>query len=185
MNKELISTLEDLEKLVFSFTNMDSYEQLIETIKLQIDLVAKIDTTGLYLFDEVENKLKLFYAKGFSPEEIELAERTAMDRHPGHVFKTGEILWINDQLKEHNVYSIDTLKKSLTRSRLYVPVKSRQQIIGAFGIQSETPNAFSDKHVAILKVFAALAGDAYSSIKKNLLIKKKVIQVIIQKCYSK
>ena len=64
-----------------------------------------------------------------------------MERHPGYVFKTGEILWVNDQDAEHHPFSINSIKKSHTRSRLYVPVKSNNQIIGAFGLQSEKPNA--------------------------------------------
>lgn len=169
----LISTLAEIEKLVNSFASLDSFEVLIDTIKVQIELVAQHDTTGLYLYNEEENKLKLFYAKGFSEEEKLNAEFTAMVRHPGHVFRTGEILWVNDQDAEHNHFSIDSIKKSHTRSRLYVPVKSNNQIIGAFGIQSEKPNAFTEKHLAVLKVFASLAGDAYLSIKRNNLIKQQ------------
>jgi PAS domain S-box-containing protein len=173
MKTELINTLSDIEKLINSFANLDSFEVLIDTIKTQIELVAQHDTTGLYLYSESESKLKLFYAKGFSKVEQANAELTAMDRHPGHVFKTGEILWVNDQDAEHNPFSIDSIKRSHTRSRIYVPVKSNNQIIGAFGIQSEKPHAFTEKHLAVLKVFASLAGDAYLAIKKNNLIKKQ------------
>ena len=169
----LISTLAEIEKLVNSFASLDSFEVLIDTIKVQIELVAESDTTGLYLYSEEESKLKLFYAKGFSKVEQANAELTAMERHPGHVFRTGEILWVNDQDTENNPFSIDSVRKTHTRSRLYVPVKSNNKIIGAFGIQSETPNAFTEKHLAVLKVFASLAGDAYSSIKRNNLIKQQ------------
>lgn len=171
MENDLISTLTVIEKLVESFANIESFDLLIETIKVQIDLIAKHDTTGLYLYNENEHKLKLFYAKGFSKEEIENAEATALERHPGYVFKTGEVLWVNDQDLEKNPFSINSIKQSHTRSRLYVPVKSNNKIIGAFGLQSEKPYAFTEKHLALLKVFASLAGDAYLSIKRNTLIK--------------
>jgi PAS domain S-box-containing protein len=169
----LINTLSEIEKFVESFANLDSLEVLIDTIKTQLELVAQHDTTGLYLYNEKEHKLKLFYAKGFSKVEKANAELTAMQRHPGHVFRTGEILWVNDQDTEHNPFSIDSIKKSHTRSRLYVPVKSNNKIIGAFGIQSERPHAFDEKHLAVLKVFASLAGNAYLAITKNNLIKKQ------------
>jgi PAS domain S-box-containing protein len=169
----LISTLAEIEKLIDSFANLDSFEVLIDTIKTQIELVAEIDTTGLYLYSEEENKLKLFYAKGFSKVEQANAELTAMQRHPGYVFRTGEILWVDDQDAQQNPISIDSVRKTHTRSRMYVPVKSNNKIIGAFGIQSERPNAFTEKHLAVLKVFASLAGNAYLAIKKNNLIKKQ------------
>ncbi len=169
----LINTLSEIEKFVESFANLDSLEVLIDTIKTQLELVAQHDTTGLYLYNEEEHKLKLFYAKGFSEEEKSNAELTAMDRHPGHVFRTGEILWVHDQDVEHNPFSIDSIKNSHTRSRIYVPVTSNNKIIGAFGIQSERPHAFDEKHLAVLKVFASLAGNAYLAINKNNLIKKQ------------
>ncbi len=168
MKSELFSILFDVEKLIGSFTYLDSYEALIENIKTQIDIVAENDTTGLYLFSKEENKLKLFYAKGFSEQEKKEAELTAMERHPGHVYTTGNILLVADQEQEHNPFSIDSKKKSHTRSRMYVPVKAKNLIIGAFGIQSEKPNAFTERHLAVFQVFAALAGNAYFSIENKI-----------------
>ncbi len=168
MKSELFSILFDVEKLIGGFTYLDSYEALIENIKTQIDIVAENDTTGLYLFSKEENKLKLFYAKGFSEQEKKEAELTAMERHPGHVYTTGNILLVTDQDQEHNPFSIDSKKKSHTRSRMYVPVKAKNLIIGAFGIQSEKPNAFTERHLAVFQVFAALAGNAYFSIENKI-----------------
>ena len=185
MESELISVISDIEKLIGSFAYLDSYEALIENIKTQIDIVAENDTTGLYLFSKEENKLKLFYAKGFSEQEKKEAELTAMERHPGHVFTTGNILLVADQDQEHNKFSIDSKKKSHTRSRMYVPVKAKNLIIGAFGIQSEKPNAFTEKHLALFQAFAALAGNAYFSIenkieneKLSLLVKSTTNNII-------
>jgi PAS domain S-box-containing protein len=173
MDSLSIAAIGKITQLIKSFTNLNSYESLIDTIKIGIDNIAKSDSTGLYLFDEDENKLKLFYAKGFSAQEKEEAENSAMNRHPGHVFKTGEILWVNDQNIEKNPFSIDSKKNSQTRSRAYVPVITNNKIIGAFGMQSEQPFAYHEKDIALLKLFASLAADAYDSIKKNILINKQ------------
>lgn len=112
MDSELLTILSDIEKLIGSFAYLNSYEALIENIKKQIDIVAENDTTGLYLFSKEENKLKLFYAKGFSEQEKQEAELTAMKRHPGHVFTTGNILMVADQDKESNPFSVDSKKIS-------------------------------------------------------------------------
>ena len=173
MDSLSIAAIDKITQLIKSFTNLNSYESLIDTIKIGIDNIAKSDSTGLYLFDEDENKLKLFYARGFSAQEKEEAENSAMNRHPGHVFKTGEILWVNDQNIEKNPFSIDSKKNSQTRSRIYVPVITNNKIIGAFGMRSEQPFAYHEKDVALLKLFASLAADAYDSIKKNILINKQ------------
>ena len=73
----LINTLSEIENFVESFANLDSLEVLIYNIKTQLEFVAQHDTTGLYLYNEEEHKLKLFYAKGFSEEEKLNAELTA------------------------------------------------------------------------------------------------------------
>ena len=65
MDSFSIASIDKITRLVKSFTNLNSYESLIDTIKISIDNITKSDSTGLYLFDEDENKLKLFYAKGF------------------------------------------------------------------------------------------------------------------------
>ena len=74
MDSLSIAATDKITQLIKSFTNLNSYESLIDTIKIGIDNIAKSDSTGLYLFDEDENKLKLFYARGFSAQEKEEAE---------------------------------------------------------------------------------------------------------------
>ncbi len=173
LNSEIIKTLTDAEILVESFNEINSYDLLIENIKVQIELVAKNDITTLYLFSEEENKLKLFYTKGFSQKEKEDAENNSLDELTEHVFTTGNGLWVKDSDKKQDIHSKYYPKQSKSRSLLYVPIKSSKKIIGVMGIQSKTPNAFTEKHLAILKVFAALAGDAFVAIKKNYLIQKQ------------
>ena len=173
MDSDIIASIGKITALVKAFTNLDSYDSLIDIIKINIDKITQSNSIGLYLIDEDGSKLKLFYAKGFSAQEIEEAENTAMNRHPGYVFKTGETLWINDQDTEKNPFSIDSRQKSHTRSRIYVPVESNNKRIGAFGMQSEKPFAYNENDLALLKLFASLAADAYESIKKNLLISKQ------------
>lgn len=173
LNKNIIKTLNDVESLILSFSNLDSIDKLIDNIKVQINKVALNEMVGLYLWDEEDNKLKLLYANGFSDEDKQLAENTAMKRHPGHVFLTGETLFIKDQQKENNPVSIDYKPGLNTGSRMFVPVRSGDKIIGAFGVKSSNVNAFNENQLALLKVFTALAGNAYINISKNKLIEKQ------------
>ena len=168
----IIDVLNTIEELAIGCDQFDNYEMLIENIKSKFDSIANTDTTDLYLYNEGEEKLKLIYAKGLSKEEIEHAEDSAMEMHPGHVFKTGDILWVQDQDGELDSHL--GIEKGLfnKRSHLYVPVKSGNKIAGAFGIQSEQANAFTDFHLKLLKIFAALAGRCHYSINQKILIKK-------------
>jgi PAS domain S-box-containing protein len=173
MNANIRATLDEVERLISSFSNLDSIEKLIENIKTQIDNIAENDSVGLYFFDEEENRLRLFFAKGFNQSDIEEAEKSAMNRHPGYVYSTGNTLFVKDQNKEHNIHSIDFKENIHTGSRMYVPVKSGEKIIGAFGLQSKKVGAFSENQLSLLKVFTALSGNAYINISKNKLIEKQ------------
>ncbi len=176
MDKEFIRTLKEIEHFVSSFSSIHTYEHLISTIQINIANIAPHDNIALYLFDNEENKLKLFLAKGFTDSEKQVAESTAMNRHPGYVFRTGNILWKNDYQKEDEEIIVPAISNSKTRSRLYVPVKVSDDIIGVFGIQSNLPNAFTEKHLLQLKVFASLTGGVYFAINSNKKIKEQNLE---------
>lgn len=169
----LSSALAIIEGLVDHFSTIETHEELLHTIGDELGKIIAHDSSSFYLWDDRENKLRLFHAKGFSEEERKVAESTAMDRHPGYVFKSGEIFHTPDQLLQPNPIAVEPRKNSKVRSRLYVPVRCYGKIIGTFGIQSEIPDAFNEDDIAILKVFAALAAEAYLGIQKNLDLRHK------------
>ena len=61
LNKEVIKTLSDSELLVESFNDINSYDLLIENIKVQIELITQSDISSLYFLNESENKLSLIH----------------------------------------------------------------------------------------------------------------------------
>ena len=175
MSSVLRNALSVVEGLVDCFSGIETPEELLKTLSAELEKIIAHDTLSFYLWDDLENKLRLFHAKGFDEEERKAAESTALERHPGHVFKSGEIFYTTDQLLKPNPIAIEPRKNSKVRSRLYVPVKCKGKIIGTFGIQSKMPEAFNEDDIAILKVFAGLAAEAYLGIKKNVdLINKNL-----------
>ncbi len=173
LNDNVNNKLVNVEQLILTFSNLDNVDSLINNIKNQVDKIAENDSFALYLFNEEENKLKLLFAKDFSELDYQIAENTAMERHPGFVFSTGETLFVNDQINNPNSISVDFKVNQNTNSRMFVPVKSGEKIIGTFGLQSSKKGAFSQTQLALLKVFTALAGNAYINIIKNKLIEKQ------------
>jgi putative methionine-R-sulfoxide reductase with GAF domain len=104
-----------------------------------------MEYSGLYLYDERKEKLELLIAHGFSEEERLEAEQTAMDRHPGMVFRTGEAIYIADTEDATQPFSLDSRRSFKVRSRLYIPIRAFGKIIGTFGIVSSKVDAFSDE----------------------------------------
>ncbi len=170
MSKELINTLSEIEKLIERFSDTKTYDELFNVITLQLDLLVKNDSIELYIFDDVEQKLKLLYSKSYSEEETMLAEQSVMKNHAGYVYKTGEIILINNQDKENNHFLTDSKTHYHTQSCLFVPIKIEQTIIGTFGLKSNKPNIYNETHVAYLKVFSSLIGKSYKEIQKNNLL---------------
>lgn len=162
MDSELLSTLSDIEKLVESFTAIENHDLLVEKIESHIQLIADFDRAELYLCDD-EQTLKLFSSIGFS--EKEKAEEKGMEILAAEVYRSGEFFWENNHSTE---------KSPIFYSKMVVPVKLNTEIIGVFGIQSKSPNAFSEKNLALLKVFASLIGDSFSLIKKGTEIKRQI-----------
>ena len=112
-----------------------------------------------------QNKLKLFANKGFTEEEKAESERTAMDRHPGFVFKSGELLHVPDMFaKDAHKKAVDSKRSFVVRSRLWLPINTKERALGSFGFASKTPNYFTDEHINVLSFVCRLAGNTYSNL---------------------
>jgi two-component sensor histidine kinase/putative methionine-R-sulfoxide reductase with GAF domain len=140
----------------------------LEELALRCESVLKryadVERDGLYVADFRESPpvLRLFYARGFTPEERDAAERTALDRHPGWVVKTGETLWVPDtRAVEPSSPSRDSPRAVEMRSRLWIPISKDGEVFGALGFASSRPNAFDEQHREVLKFVAELVGIAY------------------------
>ena len=176
MGSVLSNTLATIEGLVDHFSITETHEELFYTMGDELEKIIAHDKSAFYLWNDLGNKLRLLHAKGFNEEERKAAENTALERHPGHVFKSGKLFYTPDQISHPSPVAIESIKKSKVRSRLYVPVRCSGKIIGTFGIQSELTNAFSEDDIAVLKVFASLAAEAYTAIAKKVALVKKNIE---------
>jgi len=167
---KITDQLEVLKKLNdFSqrFAKITTLEQLASSVSEVMEDLLEIESSGLYLFDFQEKKFKLLIAKGFTDDEREEAEKTAMDRHPGHVFKTGKNLNIPDTENDPEKLSVSSKRNFVVRSRLYVPVLNGTQPVGALGIVSSQKKRFSEEYEVVLSFIANIAGGIYANILNN------------------
>ena len=158
---EIITSIDSISKRLGKVTDMEGLTSSIGEI---IDSIVEVAYTGLYLFDPVSQALKLYCAKGFTKKEHKEAERTAMERHPGQVFLHQKTLIIDDVECDGMQQSLSSKRGFMVRSRLWLPVKSIDESVGAFGLASSEKNAFSDLHVALLSFTCNLAGVIYKNI---------------------
>ncbi len=167
---KITDQLEILKRLnLFSqgFGKISTFEHLAASVSEVLDDLLDVESSGLYLYDFQERRLKLLFAKGFSEEERAEADKTAMERHPGLVFKTGKILHIPDTENDPSNLSLSSKRSFQVRSRLYIPVLNGTEPVGAFGIVSSRKNAFNEESRIILSFICNIAGGIYAYILHN------------------
>lgn len=182
-----LSTLEFINTLGnFSVKCLQAktFKDIAIIVENTLDELIPVENTGLYLYNEDKNKLELLVAKGFTSEEKKLAEDTAMDRHPGEVFRNRIMIHVPDVEKDDHHLTQDSPRSFKVRSRLYIPVISPTGCVGAFGVVSHQKNRFSEEDIAAFKFICDHAGIAYSRIieenkkkelEAELLLKQRAI----------
>lgn len=167
---EQIQLIDRLNDLTARFSHMQDLDTLAQEVQQVIDSVTECEYSGLYLLDPVTETFRLPVAKGFTDEERREAERTAMDRHPGRVVREQKVIHVADTQTDHSTQSS---KRAFTvRSRLWLPVMSRGECVGAFGLASGRPNAFSEEHIALLRYVSNLAGLVYRNLTDSDALKQ-------------
>ena len=149
---ELIATANDAESISTA---------LYEIIEGYIE----VPHSALFLWDPKDAKLKVYGSRGFTEEELVEVESTALERHPGWVFKNRKPLHIPDMDQEGVPSYITSSKRSFkVKSRLWVPITTSERSLGAFGFASQELNYFTEDHVNVLNFACRLAGNIYSNI---------------------
>ncbi|MEI7725452.1 MAG: response regulator [Bacteroidota bacterium] len=167
-----LEVLKRLNRFAQSFGKTSTLEELAASVSDALDDLLDIESSGLYLYDFTEKKLKLLVAKGFTEQEREEADTTAMDRHPGYVFRTGQELNIPDTENDPSNRTLSSKRSFVVRSRLYLPVLNGNEPVGAFGIVSSQKNRFTEEYQIILSFICNIAGGIYATILNNTEQKK-------------
>lgn len=171
--QDMVATL---ESIATSISSVSTASELAITIEAIVDDLVSVQYSGIYFFDPQESRLRLLFAKGFNEEERAEAEHTAMDRHPGQVFLTGQMLHVPDTELEPD-RSISSVRSFSVRSRIYLPVVVNGECVGCLGLGASTPNAFSEEHVHVLRFVGNLAGSVYRGILSTGTLKEQTARL--------
>jgi PAS domain S-box-containing protein len=167
MSRSDVSYINLCSELLDKFSKASTIDGLVKIVEKAFEDYMPKGYFGMYLFDEKENKLKILMASGFSLEERKLAEETAMERHPGYVYKTGKGFYIPDTQKDSSGISVDSPRGFTPRCRVFEPVIYEGNTIGCLGISSPTVNAFGEHDLALFKFFCNLTGRSYAKLKEE------------------
>jgi signal transduction histidine kinase/CheY-like chemotaxis protein len=143
-------------------SDVESLDSLVRAVEGFLNEKIDFEHCGLYFRDYETQELRLFAAKGFSESQRVEAERTAHDRHPGHVMRSGEPLHIPDTRLDSGERTKDSPGRQFKiLSRCYLPCKQRGTTVGTLGLASTRPNAFSPEDISTLQFFTNLCGVLY------------------------
>lgn len=159
--EELIRCTEFLER----FNKLRTISDWIAEVERALDELLGMDYSGLYLYNQDLGKLELLVAKGFTEKERLAAESTAMERHPGKVFETGEGWYIPDVLNDPSYTTTDSDRSFQVRSRLYHPIRVGGKIVGVFGAVSGKVDAFSPMERESFRFLIHLSATIYLRIR--------------------
>lgn len=166
-----IALLEFLGATVGDFLEADDVESLARLLDDTLEKIITVQYPGLYLYDEDEETLKLVWSQGFTDEEVRLAEETADERHPGWVVRNAEGFYVPDVDNDPENRTQDTPRTARVRSRLYHPIVSLGECVGALAFAATETDAFDREHISTLGFFSHLVGAAYGRIRRERQIK--------------
>ena len=91
-----IALINSLGSISRRFASIHDVDTLAQTVHEILSSIVELEYAGLYLHDPQTRQFRLVMAHGFTEEERINAERTAMARHPGLVYRTAQVLHIPD-----------------------------------------------------------------------------------------
>ena len=160
----ILALVEQLSLVASGFTTIDNLDALGAQIQTALIRLIDVQYTALFLWDAQRHNLRMLNAYGFSEEERLEAERTAWDRHPGHVFRTQETYLIQDVEDDPQQRTQSSARSFVVRSRLFMPIVSGGESLGVFGLASSRAHHFTDEHVAVLGFLCRLTGVVYRQV---------------------
>jgi sigma-B regulation protein RsbU (phosphoserine phosphatase) len=180
-NQQLIGTLSALADLfVIAWDNAELYDQmrqkslendlLLESVSmlsssLDVDEVLQdmmralkkvvdYDAVGIFLVNRKTNRVEPRVWQGYAHVDGQrhLGPKVG-EGLVGWVVESGEGVYVPDTRTDQRYFEA----RSETRSELVVPIKADDQIIGAFNLESDKLDAYSEEDLNFLAVFASQA----------------------------
>lgn len=117
----------------------------------QLERLMPYRYAALGLYDEPADRLTFVVSRGFSPEELIDAERSALERHPGWVIRHKSPLLVDDTQSDPRARYLGSRR---SRSVLMVPILYQDRCLGLLGLGNLEPAAYTLADQELLLAFA-------------------------------
>jgi anti-anti-sigma regulatory factor len=148
-----------LDRIATSLAAVRDEPALVAALDDIMGRIVDVEYVGVFFLDRSQGRLRHVFARGFSEEERREAERTAMDRHVGQVFRSRSLYHVPELTIEADPSAKLNPRRHPVRSRLTLPLVGRDQSVGAISLGSA--RYFTETHIALLSSVASLAGVVY------------------------
>ncbi len=167
------AVLERMTRITGSLATVRDLDGLARAIHNVVEDTVIVEYSGVYMLDYTNDRLRLWYTKGFTSQEHDEAERTAWDRHPGWVIRNNQMLHVPDT--DTDARSQNSNRSFPVRSRLWLPITCDDKAIGAMGLASSVANTFTSEHISILEYAATTSGFMFANLRARWALEKQFL----------
>jgi transcriptional regulator with GAF, ATPase, and Fis domain len=166
-----------LSQIGKDITSCLTIESIVEKVYENVNNLMDATMFGIGIYDEDSRSILMpgFIENGVRMEDFSYNiddERLAVI-----CFKNQQELFINNYFEEYSKY-LKGIKKAVSgkdsSSIIYLPVYSKEKIIGVITVQSYQPNAYTEYHLDILRNLSVSVGIALENAKLYLNLEEKV-----------
>lgn len=131
-------------------------EKLLEQILDLVFQVVRYDAAGIYLVDKKTQWITRQTIRGYDPARDEAVRLKVGKGLIGWVAKTGQGVIVPDVRSDPRYVNA----REATRSEMVAPIRIGSEVIGAFNLESDEPDAYEVEDMELLMAFAAQAAVA-------------------------
>jgi len=131
-------------------------ERLMEQILDLVFQVVRYDAAGIYLADKKTQWITRQTIRGYDPARDDAVRLKVGSGLIGWVVKTGQGVIVADVRNDPRYRNA----RDETRSEMVAPIRIGSEVIGAFNLESDEPDAYETEDMELLTAFAAQAAVA-------------------------
>jgi transcriptional regulator with GAF, ATPase, and Fis domain/Flp pilus assembly protein TadD len=149
-------------------------------LKLHENVSQLMDATcfGVRLFNEKKNQVEYIFEieKGEVDPEPIYVPMSEDDNYSVWCIKNNDVVFINDNKKEYKKYTKKIVVPSgeMPDSLIFYPIRYADRVIGLITVQSFEKNAYTERHVDVLKTLAAFTAVALENVSLVENLEEKV-----------